>query len=217
MPPIVTPTSSMTGSDSNNSVLALFLKAGTGALSLGALAGGADTDFAKIGLIDTATLNIETTVVKREAENSKLTIKTIGQKKDRSITVDALIPTSVVLSCANAYIADYYATVLGVDVPDDATDLEGEAVLIYLDEDEDWDETIMLAHNGIEWWKSVKIVGNGSKTFDGTSSYIEPFEVHLQRDSSGSSVRKMPATDGNEAPRIDVTEEYVNFGTLTTA
>jgi len=213
MPPIVTPTSSMTGSDSNNSVIAVFVKAGTGANSLGMLAGGAsDAYFAKIGLIDTATLNNETTIASREAENSKIDIKVIGQKKSSMISIEALIATNAVKSCSKGYIADYYADADGLDIPDEAIDFEGEAMLVYLDEDAAWDAVADLSHNGIEWWKSVKIIGNGSKTFDGTSSAKYMFEIHLQRHSSGNSIKDVPA---NDASGIDVTTEAVLFADIT--
>jgi hypothetical protein len=201
----------MTGSDSNGAVIAVFLKAGTGSNSLGVLAGGTAANFAKVGLIDTASLSKEATITKREAENSKISIKTIAQGKERSITVNALIPTNVVLSCAHGYIADYYASG-GVDIPDDINSFEAECILVMLDEDEEWDETANLAYNSLEYWKSAKVIPNGSVTYDGSSSEMHPFEVHLQRASGGDSLRVFGRNDGSG---IDVTEEYVDFTSVT--
>ena len=193
---VITPTSSMAGGFSNGNHFALFLRASRGATSLGGLAGGASTDFAKIGLISTGSLNKDITVTDRQAENSKIPIKTIAQGEKRSMTVDALIPTSVVLSCHHGFIADYLAAT-PIDLPDDRRSFSGEAVILFLDEDEAWDATANLAHNGGEYWKACRIVPSASETLDGNGDKIYSFEVHLERDDSGSSVRVIPPNDGS--------------------
>jgi len=207
---LVVPTTSMDGQYTNSNTIAIFVKATNGTLSLGALAGGDGDDFAKIGLIKDVTDNKEATVTKRECENSKLAIKTIGQKKDRSIVVNASVPTSPVLSCFHGHIASYNTA--NISIPDDATGFTGEAFLVYLDEDEEWDGGTTLAHNGMEYWKSVRIIANGGQSFDSGDMQIYPFEIHLQRDSSGESIKVITP---NDEEAIDVSTDYVNFSSLT--
>jgi hypothetical protein len=201
----------MTGSDSNGANIALFLKASNDTTSLGELAGGSSDNFAKVGLISTADINKEATITKRNANNSKIPIKTFVQGEDNSMTVNALIGTNVVKSCQKGYIADYLGSAT-TDIPDDEKGFEAEAIFLFLDEDESWDEVASLAHNGGEYWKSVKVVGSGTRSFaedGGTLTY--PFEIHLGRDTSGSSIRDISP---DNASGIDVTEEYVDMSSI---
>lgn len=209
---VITPTSSMAGGYSNGNHFALFLKATGDTTSLGELSSGTATDFAKIGLISTGSLNKDITVTDRQAENSKIPIKTIAQGEKRSMTVDALIPTSVVLSCHHGYIANYHGAT-AIDLPDDRRSFSGEAVILFLDEDEEWDATTNLAHNGGEYWKACRIVPSASETLDGNGDKVYSFEVHLERDDSGSSVRVIPP---NDASGIDVEDDNVDLSSITT-
>jgi len=202
---------SMDGGDSGLATMAVFVRASNDTTSLGELAGGASTDFVKIGLLDAGTINGSTTLNQREAINSKNFIKITGGKRDSNMTVDALVPTNAVMSCSKGFIGDYYgATTL--DIPDEDTSFTGEAIFLFLDESQKWDNVASLAHNGGEYWKKVEIVPNGSKTLDGTSSLINPFEIHLQRHSSGKSIRNITPNDDSG---IDVREEYVDMSTIT--